>query len=191
MPNLYIIAGPNGAGKTTFAQTFLPNYANCVEFVNADLIAHGLSPFAPQNAAIQAGRLMLERIRTLGSHGVDFAFETTLSGKAYLPILRDLKEAAYSIHLYFLWFPEVELCVARVAERVRKGGHHVPEGDIRRRFDRGLRNLFEHYRPLLDSWIIYDNSGGEPVRVAYEENADLRIIDADRFAVIRERVGEI
>lgn len=181
MPNLYIIAGPNGAGKTTFARKFLPLYANCEEFVNADLIAAGLSPFAPESVAIQAGRLMLERVRSLAARRVDFAFETTLSGKTYVRLLRELKAEGYQTHLAFLWLRNVELSVARVARRVQQGGHHIPEDVIRRRFNLGLRNLFQSYRPVLDRWWLYLNTGEEPQLIVEEHFGEFRIIEASLY----------
>ena len=125
-PSPYIIAGPNGAGKTTFARQLLPYYAECLEFVNADLIANGLSPFFPERAAILAGRLMLQQIHLLADHGRDFGFETTLSGKTYVRLLRDLRDRGYRIHLFFLWIPNIDIALERVADRVRRGGHNVP-----------------------------------------------------------------
>lgn len=181
-PNLYIVAGPNGAGKTTFAREFLPNYAECLEFVNADLIASGLSPFSPERAAIRAGRLMLERIHFLADRGTDFGFETTLSGKGYVRLLKDLKSRGYRIYLYFLWVDNVDIALGRVADRVRRGGHNVPEKIVRRRFKRGLPNLFNLYRPLLDLWAIFDNSTDHPVMIACEEDRDLEIIDSVLFS---------
>jgi predicted ABC-type ATPase len=185
-PRLYVIAGPNGAGKTTFAQTFLPAYAGCREFVNADLIAGGLSPFAPERAAFRAGRLMLAQIRSLGDRGCDFAFETTLSGKSYLPLLRGLKARGYAIHLFFLWIPSVELALARIAGRVHEGGHDVPDAVVRRRFAKGLPNLFRVYRPLLDSWTIFDNSSEEPCVIASEADGELRVADRGLHDRIQE-----
>jgi predicted ABC-type ATPase len=181
-PTVYVIGGPNGAGKTTFAREFLPNFAGCLEFVNADLIAQGLSPFNPEAAAFRAGRLMLGEIRRLGQGKRDFAFETTLSGKSYVPILEGLKASGYAVHLFFLWLPEVELSVQRVALRVREGGHDIPDDVIRRRFDKGLRNLFEVYRPLLDSWVLFDNSTEEPRVIAREAGGSLEVLDRELFA---------
>src|SRR5512136_1462155 len=149
-PRLYVIAGPNGAGKTTFALEFLPNYAKTFEFINADLIAGGLSPFVPERAAIKAGRIMLEQIQILSSRRKDFGFETTLSGKGYVSLFKDLKKKGYEIHLFFLWIPNPELAIERIADRVRRGGHKIPEDIVRRRFDRGLKNFFQIYRPLVD-----------------------------------------
>jgi predicted ABC-type ATPase len=189
-PRLYIIAGPNGAGKTTFAREFLPQYAGCKEFVNADLIAQGLSPFSPEAAAFRAGRLMLEQIRLLGQRRCDFAFETTLSGKTYLPLLRELQGNGYSVHLFYLWLPSVELALARVAERVRQGGHDVPEDVVRRRFDKGLRNLFQFYRPLLDSWMIFDNSTDMPRLIADEKDGELHIANHNLYAILLEEMNK-
>jgi predicted ABC-type ATPase len=161
-PNVYVVAGPNGAGKSTFARLFLPDYADCREFVNADLIAAGLSPFNPESLAIQAGRLMLERIEALAQARVDFGFETTLAGRGYTDLFRRLKSLGYRIHLFFLWLPSPEMAVARVQERVRSGGHHVPEEVIRRRFAKGLANLFQIYTPIVDAWQVFDNSAAFP-----------------------------
>jgi len=124
--DLYIIAGPNGAGKTTFAREFLPNYADCKNFVNADLIAQGMAPFSPETAALRAGRTMLGEIQSFAQGGVSFAFETTLSGRTYLPLLRRLKVQGYEIHFFFLWLKSVDLALSRVRERVSRGGHDVP-----------------------------------------------------------------
>lgn len=181
-PNLYIVAGPNGAGKTTFAKEFLPNYVKCLEFVNADLIAEGISPFFPEQAAIRAGRLMLEQIHLLADKNRDFGFETTLAGKSYVRLLNNLKSKGYRIHLYFLWIDNVDIALERIADRVRRGGHNVPEEIVRRRFNRGLPNLFNLYRPLLDFWAIFDNSTDSPFMIAYEEAGDLEIIDPALFS---------
>jgi len=133
LKNVYVIAGPNGAGKTTFARTFLPDFAHCEEFVNADLVATGLSPFAPENRAIPAGRLVLARIKELSSQGKNFGFETTLSGITYLNLFKDLKKKDYIIHVFYLWLLDESLAVQRIRDRVRQGGHSVPLEDIRRR----------------------------------------------------------
>jgi len=183
-PNLYIIAGPNGAGKTTLARKFLPQYAECLEFVNADLIAGGLSPFAPERAAILGGRLMLEQIHSLAERGLDFGFETTLSGKTYVKLLRDMKKRGYLIHILFLWITNVELALERIELRVRNGGHHIPETIVRRRFSRSLSNFFRFYQPLADSWAIFDNSGDVPKMIAFEESGRLEILDQDVFAIL-------
>lgn len=183
-PNLYIIAGPNGAGKTTFARKFLPEYVKCLEFINADFIAGGLSPFAPQRAAIHAGRLMLEQIRSLAKRGVDFGFETTLSGKTYVRLLRGMKKGGYLIHIFFLWIPNVKLAIERIKLRVQNGGHHIPEAIIHRRFSRSLPNFILFYQPLADSWIIFDNSENTPKMIAFEESGKVEIIDPYLYNIL-------
>ena len=185
-PNVYIVAGPNGAGKSTFARLFLPEYADCREFVNADLIAAGLSPFNPEGRAIQAGRLMLERVEALARTGMDFGFETTLAGRGYTSLLRRLKDSGYRIHVFFLWLPSVEMALARVADRVLAGGHSVPEDVVRRRFSRGLANLFHLYAPLLDSWLVIDNAKEEPRIVALCLASDRFVLDPEAFGRIEE-----
>ena len=162
-PKIIIIAGPNGAGKTSFAREFLPHEAGCPVFVNADLIAAGLSPFAPERAAIQAGRLMLQAIAQHVARRESFAFETTLSGKAYARQIPQWRQLGYRIELFFLSLPSAETAVQRVAERVRQGGHDIPEATIRRRFDAGKRMFFDVYQPLVDQWVLYDNAGDEPL----------------------------
>jgi predicted ABC-type ATPase len=188
-PELYVVAGPNGSGKTTFVEKFLPDYAGCISFVNADLIASGLSPFDPDIAAIKAGKIMLEQIHSFGNKEVDFAFETTLSGKTYFNILRDLKEKGYTIHLYFLWLCDVELALKRIKDRVSMGGHNVPALVVRRRFRRGIYNLFHVYRALLDSWIIFDNSTDSPKIIAFEKDRILKVSDDISFNSITRSVS--
>ncbi len=183
--DVYVIAGPNGSGKTTFAKKFLPAYAKCKSFINADLIAQGLSPFSPQIAAIRAGRLVIEQIHILANGNINFAFETTLSGKSYLRFLTDIKKKGYHIHLYFLWIPTPELAILRIKERVRDGGHNVPDQDIKRRFYRGLYNFFNFYKPLLNTWILFDNSGPIPRMIAIEENGKLTISDNELYKKIK------
>ncbi len=159
---IIIIAGPNGAGKTTFARSFLPTEAQCPRFINADLIAAGLSPFAPESAAIKAGRLMLQEIAGCTQRNESFAFETTLSGLGYLRQIHQWKSMGYHISLFFLSLSSVEEAIARVAERVRQGGHNIPEAVIRRRFVAGRHNFEQYYRAIVNDWILYDNSGDEP-----------------------------
>jgi predicted ABC-type ATPase len=180
-PNLYIVAGPNGAGKSTFAQLFLPDYANCREFVNADLIAAGLSPFNPEGRAIQAGRLMLDRIEALAWARTDFGFETTLAGRGWVPLLHELRRQGYRLNVFFLWLPSPDLAVSRVQEWVRAGGHAVPEEVIRRRYARGLRNFFRIYQPILDGFLIFDNSGTEPLMISMSINHQRFIFERDLF----------
>lgn len=161
-PKIVIIAGPNGAGKTTFAREFLPNEANCPDFINADLIAAGLSPFKPEEIAFRAGRLMLEEIHEKVRQRKSFAFETTLSGRTYARLLQECRAGSYHIVLVFLSLPTADMAVARVKARVTQGGHNVPEIDIRRRFAAGLKNFHEIYKQIVDAWTLYDNSGNMP-----------------------------
>ncbi len=185
-PNVYIIAGPNGAGKTTFAKEFLPQYTQCTNFVNADLIAAGLSPFSPVAASIKAGRLLLEQVDQFLEQKADFAFETTLAGKTYIPLLKNIHKKGYQIHLFFLWIPDVQISLARIKERVAYGGHDVPAKDVRRRFARSTKNLFKFYRPLLDCWSIWDNSKEKPVLIAEEICGKLNVIDQKAFELIKK-----
>jgi len=184
MPSLFIIAGPNGAGKTTYVRDFLPQEMRCREFVNADLIAAGLSPFAPDAAAFEAGRIMLRRLRELADRREDFSFETTLTGYGYTHLLRDLKAAGYRIRLDFLWIPDLAITRARVKQRVKKGGHDIPDDVQLRRFGKGLRMLLEHYRSLVDYWRIYDNTGRHPHLIVEEEDGVLKVNDASMLARI-------
>ena len=167
--NLIIIAGPNGAGKTTFAREFLPQEADCPIFINADLIAQGLSPFRPEAAALRAGRLMLEMIADCVRRGESFAIETTLSGRSYAQMIPESKAADYRVTIFFLELPSAELAVQRVAMRVAQGGHNIPEAVIRRRFQIGRENFLNLYKPLADAWRHYDNAGEEPVLIGSSE----------------------
>ena len=155
---IIIIAGPNGAGKTTFAKTFLPNEANCTAFINADLIAAGIAPFAPESAAIAAGRIMLELIKKHVNIGISFAFETTLSGLGYARMIPQWRALGYRVDLYFLALPTAEYAIERVALRVKHGGHFIPDDVVRRRFAAGLRNFNQFYKPLVDDWTHVDNA---------------------------------
>jgi predicted ABC-type ATPase len=184
MPNLFIIAGPNGAGKSTYVKRFLPEEMRCREFVNADLIAAGLSPFAPDAAAFEAGRIMLKRLRELFDRREDFSFETTLTGFGYTHLLREMKEAGYRIRLDYLWIRDLNITRARVKQRVKKGGHDIPDDVQQRRFGKGLRLLLEHYRPLVHYWRIFDNTGENPDLVVEEEDQQLRITNASGLARI-------
>jgi predicted ABC-type ATPase len=167
MPNIFIIAGPNGAGKSTTARTMLPAFLDCVEFVNADDIARGLSAFRPESVALLAGRMMVKRLDELARQQVDFAFETTLSSRSFAPWLRGRQAEGFDVHLLYLWLPSPDLAVARVAARVQAGGHSLAEEDIRRRYLRGRNNFFELYMPLANTWEVYDNSESEPRLVAF------------------------
>lgn len=162
---IIIIAGPNGAGKTTFAREYLPNEANCPIFINADLIAAGLAPFAPETASVKAGRLMLNEIKANVKAGNNFAFETTLSGKTYAQHILQWKSLGYHITLVFLSLPNAEFAITRVAARVAAGGHNIPEATIRRRFKSGINNFHHIYKALADSWALYDNSREQPILI--------------------------
>jgi predicted ABC-type ATPase len=164
-PRAVIIAGPNGAGKTTFAREFLPSEGHCPTFINADLIAAGLSPFKPGFMALEASRIMLEHVRRRVAAGEDFAIETTLAGRAYLNYIRQWQGLGYRVKLVFLHLPDVELAIQRVRQRVAQGGHNVPEEVICRRFRRGLENFVTMYRPIVDSWQLFDASQWPPVLV--------------------------
>jgi len=167
---IIIIAGPNGAGKTTFARSFLPEEAQCLRFINADLIAAGLSPFAPETVAFKAGRLMLEEMADCARKGESFAVETTLSGLHYLALITQWQAQGYFVSLYFLSLPNVDMAIARVAERVKQGGHDIPTEVIRRRFSAGLRNFHTVYKSAVNAWALFDNSGETPILLELEEN---------------------
>ena len=162
MPNVYLIGGPNGSGKTTIAKRLLPDFLGVIEYVNADEIAAGLSPFNPQSVAIPAGRLMLERLALLKTRKVDFAFESTLAARNFARFLRDCKSFDYRVNLIYIWLQTPDLALERVRTRVASGGHNIPESVIRRRYERGRINLTQLYLPLCDTWIVYDNSRDEP-----------------------------
>ena len=165
-PNLYIIAGPNGAGKTTAAYNLLPEVLHCPNFVNADEIARGLSPFAPETVHLQAGRIMLQRIDELLPQKVDFAIETTLATRSYVHLVRRAQALGYKVHLIFFYLENEEQAIARVAQRVLNGGHGIPEEDIRRRFTRGIYNLINLYMPICDRVYVLNNNNVPAILVA-------------------------
>lgn len=169
-PNLYIIAGPNGAGKTTASFNLLPDVLHCPNFVNADEIARGLSPFAPELVAFQAGRIMLQRIEELLPQKVDFAIETTLATRSYVQLVHRAQALGYKVHLIFFFLENEEQAIQRVAQRVRNGGHNIPEEDIRRRFKRGIYNLINLYMPICDSVLVYNNVQTPARLVARKQN---------------------
>lgn len=180
-PQVYVIAGPNGAGKTTFAQEFLPHYAHCPTFINADTIARGLSGFSPDAVALKAGRILLEQIDAYAAKKTDFAFETTLAGITYLSRLKDFKKDGYRTHLFFLWIPDVKLSLARVAGRVKMGGHDIAEEVVRRRFRKGILNFLKHYRAAVDSWMLFDNSESIPRLIAEEKERKIKVADQELY----------
>jgi len=171
MQNLFIIAGPNGAGKTTASFTVLPDMLDCKEFVNADEIARGLSPFQADKAAIDAGRLMLQRIKELIKHKSEFAFETTLSTRSYVNLISNAKESDYFVTLVYFWLNSPDLAIERVKSRVLEGGHDIPVDIIKRRYNSGIKNLFNLYIPISDYWMIIDNSEN-PFKLIAEGNSN-------------------
>ena len=179
MRKLYIIAGCNGAGKTTASYTVLPEMLGCKEFVNADEIAKGLSPFNPESVAIEAGRLMLQRMDDLLAEGADFAFETTLATRSYVKFIEKAHAKGYYVTLLFFWLPTPEQAIERVATRVREGGHNIPSEVIPRRYANGIRNLTTLYTPICDYWTIYNNSSVDGIRkVAWGINKEIKqVID--------------
>lgn len=181
------IAGPNGAGKSTTAPAIVRQAFGIEEFVNADTIARGLSEFAPDKVAIAAGRIMLRRIRGLAVSGADFAFETTLASRTFRPLVDDLRRTGYQFHLVFLWLQTIELAMKRVQERVRLGGHDVPAHVVARRYERGLSNFFNIYRPIADSWIMLDNSlGPSPKLIAWRNvGGPLQIVKSGPWERLR------
>lgn len=163
---IFIIAGPNGSGKTTFAEVFVPSMPGIQQFVNADLIAAGLSPFKPELEAVQAGKLMLRQIDKLVAQDHSFCMETTLAGRSYAKKIPRWQAQSYEVVLVFLRLDSPETAIARVAARVRQGGHHIPEEVIRRRFEAGLKNFEAVYQQLVDYWFLYDNTGSQPCLIA-------------------------
>ena len=184
-PTVVILTGPNGAGKSTVAPALLRGALAVNEFVNADVIASGISAFDPGSAAIAAGRVMLTRLRELAAQRVSFAFETTLASRSFVPWLRELRASGYEIHLLFLWLPSADFALDRVAERVRAGGHDVPADTVRRRYLVGLRNFFHLYEHLVSGWVVYDSSGPRPRLVAERLAPDPpTVYDGDIWAVV-------
>ena len=190
-PNLVVLAGPNGAGKSTAANRLLGNTLRIEHFVNADEIAKGLSAFRTGDAAMAAGRVMLQRLKELAAERASFAFDTTLASRTFAPWIAEQILEGYSFHLIFLWLPRVEMSIERVAGRVRDGGHAVPEETIRRRYEAGLRNFFELYRPLTARWDFYDNrSSFKPRPIANGRGAKtMRIHDSTTWKSIKAEWG--
>jgi predicted ABC-type ATPase len=190
-PHLVVLAGPNGSGKTTIAPRFLKGKLGVSEFVNADLIAGGLSVFDPQLAAMAAGRVMLARLKELAARRADFAFETTLASRSFAPWIAELMDSGYRFHLVFLWLSSPDLAAARVSDRVRMGGHGVPEATIRRRYRAGLRNFFSLYSPLATTWEMMDNSMRRTRRMIAAGHGKVtdQVGDPDAWTRIQEEYG--
>lgn len=191
MPNLYIIAGCNGAGKTTASYTILPEILHCKEFVNADEIAKGLSPFQPETVSFHAGRIMLQRIHELISQQVDFAFETTLTTLSYQETIKLAKEKGYHISLLFFWLNDANLAIERVRIRVAEGGHNIPNEVIIRRYNKGVSNLLNIFVNLCDYWLVIDNSS-KPYSFIAEGNIDTQplIYNVEIWEKIKIKVNE-
>ena len=189
MPNLYIIAGCNGSGKTTASYTVLPEMLNCEEFINADEIARGLSPFNPDKVAIEAGRIMLRKINDFINKKYDFAFETTLSTKSHTKTIEKAKENEYEITLLFLFLDSVDLAFERVKARVEEGGHDIPEKVIRRRYFAGIKNLFDLYIPVCDYWMITNNSTPNLKLIAEGNYKDVYRIENNRTFELMKKMA--
>ena len=186
--NLYIIAGCNGAGKTTASFTVLPEMLKCREFVNADEIAAGISPFNPEGVAIQAGRLMIDRIIQLLKDGETFAFETTLATRSYVKLIQQAKKRGYFVTLLFFSLSSSEQAQRRVAQRVSMGGHNIPTDVIIRRYEAGLQNLFQLYMPVCDYWTLYDNSNCPAIRIASGFGTEkIEVFDKERYAELYKK----
>lgn len=187
MKKLYVISGCNGAGKTTASYTILPEILNCDEFVNADEIAKGLSPFNPESTSIQAGRLMLNRIKSLLDKGESFAFETTLSTRSYTSFIENAKQNRYSVTLLYLWLNSEDLAIKRVQVRVKEGGHNIPENVIRRRYKNGLYNFFKLYKPIVDDWMFINNSGDSYEIIAEGTDIGEEILNEKIWSVLKNK----
>ncbi|MFN3756664.1 MAG: zeta toxin family protein [Flavobacterium sp.] len=189
--NLYIIAGCNGAGKTTASFTILPFILDCKEFVNADEIAKGLSPFQPEKVSFESGRIMLHRINELLEMNQNFAFETTLATKSYKHKVLSAQAKGYNVTLLFFWLQHVDLAIERVKTRVQEGGHHIESEVIKRRYINGIRNLFDIYLPIVDEAMIFDNSGGKPILIAEKVlESDIDILNPIKFDKLKKYYNE-
>lgn len=189
-PICYVIAGPNGAGKTTFAMEYLPRIVSCRNFINADMIAQGLSPLDAHSVEAEAGRIFLRRLGELIDVRTDFAFETTLSGRAYARLFRHLHASHFEVVLFYLWIPSAAFSAERVASRVENGGHDIPPEAISRRYMKSLRNLFTLYMPLADRTVIFDNSGEKAALVADIKRSSEIIFNASQFKAIKKQIQE-
>jgi predicted ABC-type ATPase len=186
MPTLYVIAGPNGVGKTTFADEYLPDEVKQLEFINADLIARGLSPYDPEAVAIEAGKIALKRIKELIAQKVSFTWETTMSGRTAVGWLRGAREAGYTLKAYFLWVRHPETTITRIRQRVTEGGHNIAEEVSRRRFFKTIQNFFTIYRPVMHSWKLFQNESSGRRLLAVEKCGRLVARDRARLAEIQQ-----
>ena len=185
--NLYIIAGPNGAGKTSASFTILPEIIQCKEFVNADEIAKGISPFQPEKVAVEAGRIMLKRVNELLHNNESFAFETTLSSRSYKQKIEDAKKRGYTTTLVFLWLESINLAKERVETRVSDGGHNIEPDVIKRRYIKGIKNLFNMYLPIVHGAFLFDNSLGVPEIIAQKTiDSELEVLNESKYLQLRE-----
>lgn len=189
-PVCWIIAGPNGAGKTTFALSTFPRLSACSKFINADLIAAGLSPLSPEREQITAGRLFLEAIDQAIGEGEDFAFETTLAGKAHLPRIAEMLESGWRVELIYLALPNLEISRLRVAERVAHGGHDISAQALERRFPRSLANLFNHFAPLVSRTRCFLNAGQQPVLIFEQQKSEMLVHDQDLLTQLKKEAGK-
>lgn len=189
-PICYVIAGPNGAGKTTFALRYLKELTGCRNFINADLIADGLSPLDPSKAQLEAGKILLREIRSCVQQRDDFAFETTLSGKSYVRLLRELRSEGWKIVLFYLWIPSARFSAARVRQRVESGGHDIPLDAILRRYCRTVSNFLNVFVPLCDEVMCYNNARAEPIPVFAVKDGEVTILQQELFRVIKESAHE-
>lgn len=190
MPKLYIIAGCNGAGKTTASYTILPEILDCKEFVNADEIAKGLSPFQPEEVAFEAGRIMLRRIDELLNSKQDFAFETTLASKTFVRLVERAKELGFETTLLFFWLNSKKLAIERVKTRVDEGGHNIPQNVIERRYDRGISNFLKLYLPVVENWIMINNTASPYKTIAQKIGDDVEVFDKNLWHKIKNKYGE-
>jgi len=189
MPTIYVIAGPNGVGKTTFADRYLPDVIKELEFINPDLIARGLSPYNAEAVTLEAGRIALERIRHLVATRQSFTWETTMSGRTAINWLKDAKAAGFRLKGYFLWVRGVEMTLLRIRRRVAEGGHNIKPEVSRRRFYKTMQNFFGFYRPVFDSWRLFENDGPAPRLLAVEKNGGLALRDPKRFENVITQAG--
>lgn len=189
--NLYIIAGCNGAGKTTASFTILPEIIECKEFVNADEIAKGLSPFQPEKVSFEAGRIMLNRINELLQENENFAFETTLATKSYKSKVIEAQKKGYTVTLLFFWLQNVDLAIERVKTRVAEGGHNIETNVIKRRYTNGIKNLFDIYISIVDEVLIFDNSEGKPLLLADKTlDSEINVVNEDKFQKLKKYYHE-